>query len=124
VRLDGSGSLFVVEDPAREMPRWTARDIHPTGPIIGPKMRAARNEPLAMENAAAVALGLDERTLTALGRHGDGTRRDLLVWPKDMSVTQPGEDALTVDLLLPSGSYATLLIRELTREPFFRDKAP
>jgi tRNA pseudouridine13 synthase len=123
VRLDGSGSLFVVEEPAREMPRWAAHDIHPTGPIIGPKMRAPREEPLAMENVAAAALGLEERTRTALGRHGDGTRRDLLLWPKDMSVTSSGEGALTVDLLLPSGSYATVLVRELTRQPFFRDES-
>ena len=121
VRLDGSGSLFVVEDPAREMPRWSARDIHPTGPITGPKMRGAGGEPLEMEEAARRALGLDERTLTALGRHGDGTRRDLFLWPKDMSVVASGTNAVTVELLLPSGSYATVLVRELTREPFFRD---
>lgn len=126
VRLEGSGSLFVVEDVAREMPRWTTRDIHPTGPIAGPKMRASREEPLAMEEAALSALGLDERMRTALGRHGDGTRRDLLLWPKEMSVETSGEDAdaLTVSLLLPSGSYATVLVRELTRETLFRGDQP
>ncbi|HEX7668755.1 MAG TPA: tRNA pseudouridine(13) synthase TruD [Polyangiaceae bacterium] len=124
VRLEGSGSLFVVEDTAREMPRWAARDIHPTGPVAGPKMRAAREEPLAMEEEALAALGLDERMRTALGRHGDGTRRDLLLWPKEMTVEESGTDALTVQLVLPSGSYATVLVRELTRETFFRGDQP
>src|SRR5262249_22326436 len=30
VRLEGTGSMFAVEDPAREEARWTSNDIHPT----------------------------------------------------------------------------------------------
>jgi tRNA pseudouridine13 synthase len=122
VRLNGTGSLFVVEDEAREAPRWATRDIHPTGPMIGPKAKAARGRPLELERAAADGLGLGPEVLSALARFADGTRRDVLVWLDDV-VVEPdaeGPGALWVTFSLPSGSYATELIRELTREPFFR----
>ena len=32
---------------------------------------------------------------------------------------ETGADSLTVDFSLPSGSYATQLLRELTRSPFW-----
>lgn len=123
VRLSGTGSQFVVLDVPKEEPRWKARDILPTGPIVGPKMRAASGAPLAMEREALAELGLSEAALAALGRHGDGTRRDLLVWPEHLTVG-PGEGgSIVVSMTLPAGSYATVLVRELTREPFFRDTA-
>jgi tRNA pseudouridine13 synthase len=99
VRLAGTGSLFAVDSPDAELPRWQTRDIVPSGPITGPKMRASK------------------------GR-GDGTRRDVMLWPEDLLITegeQPG--SLVVSMFLPAGSYATQVVRELTREPFFRDAA-
>ena len=115
VRLEGTGSSFVVEDPERELPRWKARDIHPTGPIFGPKMRAARGRPLELEEAAIASVGIRPEARLRLGRHAHGTRRDLLVWPGDPLVVESGAGALVLSFFLPAGSYATELVREFTR---------
>jgi tRNA pseudouridine13 synthase len=124
VRLEGTGSMFAVEDAERETPRWASNDIHPTGPMIGPKMRKALGDALALEESAVTSVGLTEEAITQLGRHADGTRRDVLIRIPRLGVAvaeEPGGRAsITVELELPSGSYATQVIREFSREPFFR----
>jgi tRNA pseudouridine13 synthase len=123
VRLEGSGSVFVVDDPAREQPRLLGRDIHLTGPIFGPKMRAPGGAAANLESAAAAGLGLTPTDLELVGRLADGTRRDLFVFPTDVAVHEVGADTLMLRFSLPSGSYATQLLRELTRTPFWgRDR--
>jgi tRNA pseudouridine13 synthase len=122
VRLSTSSAVFVVEDPEKELSRWTSRDIVPTGPMIGPKMRDALGHPHELERAAVAAAGIDSSRERALGRFADGTRRDAVVWIPDVRVTPqgPGEKPGTfvLEFFLPSGSYATQLVREFTREPF------
>lgn len=120
VRLEGTGSHFVVEDPERELPRWSSRDIHPTGPMIGPKMRSAQARALELEEQAILSLSMSPERLAMLGRFADGTRRDVLVWPGDVKVSAPSESTLELSFSLPAGCYATGLVRELTREPFVR----
>lgn len=118
VRLSTSSAVFVVEDPEKEQQRWTSRDIVPTGPMIGPKMRTARGRPYELERAAVEQTGLDEVAEQALGRFADGTRRDALVWLEDLRVTLEQPGVLVLAFFLPGGSYATQLIRELTRQAF------
>jgi tRNA pseudouridine13 synthase len=130
VRLAGTGSLFAVDDVDREAPRWKSNDIHPTGPIVGPKMRKAYSEALALELKSVESVGLDEGVLRELGRHADGTRRDVIMALPDLRAEierngngTDGSDNATVLLLtlsLPAGSYATEVVREFSREPFFR----
>jgi tRNA pseudouridine13 synthase len=115
VRLDGTGSVFVVEDPAREAERLQSGDIHLTGPMIGPKMKSPAGEPLALEQTASRELGLTDEDLTGLARVVDGTRRDLFVSPEPLSLERLDDGALRLDFTLPAGSYATQLVRELTR---------
>jgi tRNA pseudouridine13 synthase len=121
VRLSTSSAVFVVEDPERELPRWKSHDIVPTGPIIGPKMRAASGRVLDLEESVALGLGLGAEMRQTLGRFADGTRRDALVWLEEVLVTAEPPGALVLDFFLPAGSYATLLVRELTREAFIAD---
>lgn len=118
VRLEGTNSLFVVEDPARELPRLLARDIHVTGPMIGPKMKPSAGRPRELEARAVAELGLTERELELLGALAPGTRRDLLVHPADLGVERLEDGSLMLGFSLPSGSYATQLVRELTRGAF------
>jgi tRNA pseudouridine13 synthase len=115
VRLDGTNSLFVVDDPAREQPRLAARDIHPTGPMIGPKSKQAERAALELELAVAAGVGLETEARELLARLAPGTRRDVLVWPEALEIAAQGAD-LTLAFALPSGSYATQLIREFTRD--------
>jgi tRNA pseudouridine13 synthase len=114
VRLAGAGASFVVEDPARETHRLLARDLCLTGPMPGPKMREAQADAAALEHEVLHELGLSEAALGELGRHAPGTRRDLLVRPEGASVSTEG-DRLWLRFGLPAGSYATMLVRELTR---------
>ncbi len=81
VRLDGSRATFVVESVEREAPRLASGDVHLTGPMVGPKMRAAAGVPLELERRAFDETGLDATRLGILARHVDGTRRDVVVRP-------------------------------------------
>ncbi len=114
VRLAGAGASFVVESLEREAPRFAARDLVLTGPMPGPKMRAASGEALDLENEVLTELGITNEALAELGRHAPGTRRDLLVFPEGATVTEAA-DRLVLAFELPAGSYATILVRELTR---------
>jgi len=125
VRLDGSHTVFVVQDPGRETERLETGDIHLTGPMIGPKMKSPTGEALALEQAATQQLGLTSDDLNALGRMVDGTRRDLFVSPHPLSLRLLEDASLLLDFTLPAGSYATQLVRELTREEWRAgDRAP
>ncbi len=123
VRLQGTGSMFIVEDPERESSRLAARDIHLTGPITGPKMLRAQRSAREIEERALREAGLEPADLDALGRHVPGARRDLLVFPGQVEVTWQG-DRLVISFELPAGSYATVLVREVTRAESASPPAP
>lgn len=114
VRLSGAGASFVVDDPDREGPRLAARDLVLTGPLPGPKMRAAADEAARLEAECLAEIGIDERALAELARHAPGTRRDLLIDPQGCAVSE-GDGRIWLDFELPAGSYATMVVRELTR---------
>lgn len=119
VRLDGSSRHFVVEDVDKELPRLLEKDIHRTGPLPGPRTLKAAQEAAELEERAAEELGLSATAWEELGRTAPGARRDLLVFPTDVSVEEPAPGTLTVHFALDAGSYATQLIRELTGSPWF-----
>jgi len=114
--LHASGGQFLVEDLAVDQVRADAFEISPTGPIFGTRV---------IEPAAAVA----EREARALAAFGvslseirpprgirlRGARRALRVRPSG-ATTRELDDGLWLDFELPSGSYATVLIREVLGE--------
>ncbi len=116
VRLEGSSAVFTVEDVEREQPRLAQGDIHLTGPMVGPKMKESAGRPRELELAAALSVGLDGELMRELGRSAPGTRRDLLLWPKEIRHEAGADGSLTVEFSLPAGAYATLVIRALTRQ--------
>jgi tRNA pseudouridine13 synthase len=121
VRLEGAGAMFRVDDVATEQPRFAARDLHLTGPMLGPKMRPAAGRALALEQSVVAELGLDEAMLGALGRQAPGARRDLFAPLADLSievVADRVEPALRLTFTLPAGGYATEVLRQLTHQPF------
>jgi tRNA(Glu) U13 pseudouridine synthase TruD len=87
VRLDGAGAMFTVEDPEREGPRLTSGDIHLTGPIFGPKARAAQGEAAALEQSIFEQLGLHSEAREQLARLAPGTRRDLIAKVGDLALS-------------------------------------
>lgn len=119
VRLHGSGASFVVDDVQREQARYEAGELHLTGPMPGPRTKAAERAAAALEAAAVDAVGLGEADLGALARWAEGTRRDVMLLPDALTLhEEPG--ALVLSFALPPGGYATLVARELTR----RDRLP
>jgi tRNA pseudouridine13 synthase len=121
VRLEGAGAMFRVDDVATEQPRFAARDLHLTGPMLGPKMRPAAGPALALEQSITAELGLTEALLGTLGRQAPGARRDLFAPLKDLSIeaiSDRAEPALRLAFTLPAGGYATEVLRQLTHEPF------
>jgi tRNA pseudouridine13 synthase len=115
VRLGHGRSVFVVENPTAEQPRLSAREIHLTGPIWGPKMKLPTGELRELERSIAEGLGWDDELDRQLGALVDGTRRDLVVWPENLRLERLGEDGLAIDFALPAGSYATQVLGEFTR---------
>ncbi|MEN9578390.1 MAG: hypothetical protein RJA70_1399 [Pseudomonadota bacterium] len=122
LRLNNSASVFVVTDPEQEKARLLARDTHHTGPIWGPKMKFPEGEALALEQACVDELSLDDALLKKLAKFGPGTRRDLLIWPEALTATVVSDSGsppeLELQFTLPSGAYATEVIRQFTRDSF------
>ncbi|HSC88192.1 MAG TPA: tRNA pseudouridine(13) synthase TruD [Polyangiaceae bacterium] len=113
VRLEGTGRHFVVEDAERELPRLLARDLHPTGALVGPKTLQAGGRARELEESIFGELGLDAERLERLGRVAPGARRDLLLHPAELRVSAPGPGELELAFELPAGGYATQVLREL-----------
>ena len=112
--LDGSRSTFACSLPDPQLDqRCAGFDLHPTGPLPG------RGESGAVGEAAAVearTLEAYESTIAALQRAGvQSSRRSLRVVPAGLS-WQLDEISLTLEFSLPSGAYATAVLRELVSE--------
>jgi tRNA pseudouridine13 synthase len=112
--VDGSGGLFVVEDPDAENARAARLEIHPTGPIFGSRVIEPQGEPLVRELAARAALGVpapgDLRP--PAGVRLRGARRRLRVYPEALEI-EARDGEVRLRFALPSGSYATVLLDEL-----------
>ena len=123
VRLDNAGAMFAVEDVAREQPRLSSGDIHLTGPIFGPKARVTSADAAALELSLIEELGLDAEAREKLARLAPGTRRDLIAKVENLELRWAAVGRLELEFSLPSGSYATEVIRQFTRGPFLIDEA-
>lgn len=115
VRLNGSSKMFLVTDVAAEQPRLTARDIHLTGPLSGPKMKAAEGEALSLEQETLATLGLSPQDFERLGDRAPGARRDLLLLVESLRYTIEAPGRIVLEFSLPAGSYATQVLGEFTR---------
>jgi len=111
--LHRNGSVFAVRDPAAELARLQALEISPTGPLPGPEMMLPGGEVLAIEQAAQEALGVRTEQFAALPfRLGRGERRPLRVPLRD-TTARAVDGGVELGFALPSGAYATSVLREL-----------
>lgn len=141
VKKTDTGGMFTADDPATEQPRLDAGEIVITGPMFGGRMRGPRagSESEAFEDEVLARAGLTRAQLSKLGRKAPGTRRELQISAKNVTVapapavdaTREGADSgagadptehagglspgLQVSFELPPGSYATVLLAELMR---------
>jgi len=114
-----NGACFRVENPGLEQPRCDAFDISPTGPLLGKRMTDLHGPAGDIENPILDAIHLTEDDHTRLKRFGAvGGRRPLRFQPKDSDIsigTDDRGDYLQLKFELPSGCYATVLLREITK---------
>lgn len=110
-----NGACFLVEDEVAEAERVAAFEISASGPMFGCKMKRPEGAALELERLLLEQAGLD---LVAFDMPGglrmEGERRPLRVPAGDVSWSAAG-DAVTVEFTLPKGSYATSLLREITK---------
>ncbi len=109
-----SGGIFDVRDVAVEQPRFEARETVITGPMFGPKMKAALHESAVREQRVLAASGLTLDCFRRFGHLAEGTRRPLLIWPEDLQIRAVA-DGLLFEFSLPSGAYATVVLREFMK---------
>jgi tRNA pseudouridine13 synthase len=113
-----SGAMFKVEDEAAEQPRCEAFEISPTGPLIGGRMAALTGKAGEIENRIIAKAQLSERDLEQLGNYVRGGRRPLRFGPRNWAVSSGTDNLgqyLELKFELDSGSYATTLLREISK---------
>lgn len=111
-----NGACFPVENAEAEQPRADSFEISPTGPLFGSRSPWASGEAGAIEIAAVAELGDTPESLreaaAACGFRGE--RRPLRAPLKDLDWSLAG-DVLTLSFILPPGSYATSVLREVMK---------
>ena len=110
-----NGACFLVEAPEVESERARQFEISATGPMFGTRMKQAGGAVHSSEEQIlereGIALGAFD---LGNGLHMEGERRPLRVPLGDPSFTLDG-DNLCVEFSLPKGSYATSVVREITK---------
>ncbi|MFK7986940.1 MAG: tRNA pseudouridine(13) synthase TruD [Sandaracinaceae bacterium] len=107
-----SGGMFPCEDSAVDTPRVESFEVGPTGPMFGPRTRLAEGQVGEREREAQARWGLDDVVMGRFRKAGQGTRRPYRVPLSDAQVTSE-PDGLRLRFTLPSGAYATVVLREL-----------
>jgi len=110
--IHGKGAVFRVEDPEVEAGRVAALEISPSGPLPGKKMSVPAGEAGRLERRLLEEVGWTPNQ----DRHLAGARRPLRVPVGDLEASRE-EGGLRLAFVLPPGSYATVLLRELGIRP-------
>ena len=108
------GGLFVAKDVPAEQARFDAKETVTAGPMFGSK--TFRAEGVAAEREAAVLSNnrLSPASFGGFGKLVLGTRRHNMVYLDDLTAAwEP--DGLRLGFMLPAGSYATVLLREVMK---------
>jgi tRNA pseudouridine13 synthase len=108
-----SGGLFRADDVPTEQARFDRRETVHTGPIFGRKTFEAGAGAAAREAAVLETAGLTPTCFHGFGKLVQGTRRHNLVYADDLTAAAE-PDCIRITVTLPAGSYATVLLRELT----------
>lgn len=114
-----SGACFTVPVASVEQPRCDAFEISPSGPLIGYRMTLPQGEAMQIEQKAFDHFSLKPADFRRAGQFKiNGARRPLRVQPRDVELAAGVDEHgghITVAFTLPTGSYATMLLRELMK---------
>jgi tRNA pseudouridine13 synthase len=113
VQKTDTGGLFVVEDLQEAAQRFAERKIVYTGPVFGYKMKQAGDKAGRYESHLLESLDLEAASFKLL--RAAGTRRQAVLHMEDLAIERVA-DNLRFRFTLPSGAYATTVMREFTRE--------
>ncbi len=111
-----NGACFLVEDADTEAPRAAGFDISPSGPIFGAKMTWPGGIQRQLEESILAETGITaEQFDLGNGLKLDGERRPLRIPITDVAWSIDA-DNVHLSFTLPKGSYATSVIREVTKK--------
>ena len=120
MQVVASGGCFSATDTAAEQPRYDAGETVVTGPLFGPRMKAAEAIAGEREARALAEFGVDLAAFSTFSKLTSGARRPMVVWPAEFSIS-PDPAGLRFRFTLPSGVYATTLLREFRKPTSARD---
>ena len=110
-----NGACFLVEDAVVEAERTNSFEISPSGPMFGCKMKQPGGEPQAIEQQILSRIGIQTEDFDlGSGLRMEGERRPLRV-PLGEPAFNFEQDGLVLEFSLPKGSYATSVVREITK---------
>lgn len=114
--LSGTHQYFVPTEIGPDLlERIAHHDISPSGPMAGVGEVPVSLEADTIESQVYVQHhDFYHGLINAQVKHA---RRPLVVWPQDMTTDMLDANTLKLEFALPSGSYATSLIRELLLQP-------
>ncbi len=107
-----TGGMFICSDPTTDQQRFDAFQLHITGPIFGPKMKAPTGTAQELEEQVLAAHEIDREAFRRFSKLTSGTRRPLRLVLSDLKL-EPESDAVLLRFSLPPGGYATTVLREL-----------
>jgi tRNA pseudouridine13 synthase len=111
-KLD-TGGIFTCEDPALDAARVARFEVSPAGPMFGHRLRPASGEAGAREARLLAAEGIGPAELARGGGETEGTRRAARL--RVEVELEAIEGGYLARFELPRGSYATVVMRELTK---------
>lgn len=117
LQVRASGGIFASGDPDTDQARVDAGELALTGPMFGSKMKAPPegSEASAREAALLEREGLSPGDFRHLGKIALGTRRALGVLVEAPEARPAEGGAVDLSFTLPSGSYATAVMREVMK---------
>ncbi len=113
VKKTDTGGMFVVEDLPEALQRFKDRKIVYTGPIYGHKMKPAGHRAKDHEQALLNDVNLTPEAFKPL--RAPGSRRIGILYLDDLAIVKVPQ-GLEFTFTLPSGAYATTVLREFTRK--------
>lgn len=114
MQVVASGGCFVAEDLAVEQARFDRRETVVTGPLFGVEMKPASGAASERELAVVDRHAITSAMLVEYRRLIPGARRAALIWPDALEIDAV-LDSLRFRFALPSGVYATTLLREFMK---------
>lgn len=106
-----SRSFFPAGEAECEDPRLAALDLHPTGPLWGEGVPATQQAPGVLEQRMPSG---EPELCTWLEKAETRQERRILRLPiRDLAWHYPAPDILQLNFVLPSGCFATSVVREL-----------